>query len=61
MGYFLSATHYHFNPMNLLLTEAQHIFPIDYVIITLLVFYVAACTVNGIRRIGIWFFWVKVW
>eukprot|EP00116_Pleurobrachia_bachei_P002227 sb/3462489/ len=60
MGYFLSATHYHYNPMNFILTEAQHIFPIDYVLITLLVFYVAACTVNGIRRIGIWFFWVKV-
>ncbi|KAL5262476.1 hypothetical protein ACHWQZ_G008017 [Mnemiopsis leidyi] len=60
LGYVLTTVHYKYSPINYLLTYSQLVFPLDYILVLLIVFYIACCTVNGIRRIGIWFFWIKM-
>jgi LMBR1 domain-containing protein 1 len=48
------------NPLDSLLTILQKYFPLDYIIISLLVLYIFFCTLSGIVNIGIRFLWVHM-
>lgn len=50
-----------FNPLNSILTLSSRIFPLDYVIMASVVFYLLLVTIRGILRIGIRLFWMKLY
>ena len=41
------------NPIDYLLTKSSKVFPLDYIILGLLILFVFTCTISGIRSIGI--------
>uniref|UniRef100_A0A8I3N378 Lysosomal cobalamin transport escort protein LMBD1 n=1 Tax=Canis lupus familiaris TaxID=9615 RepID=A0A8I3N378_CANLF len=47
------------NPLNMLLPVLQTVFPLDYILITIIIMYFIFTSMAGIRNIGIWFFWVR--
>ncbi|XP_030879821.1 probable lysosomal cobalamin transporter [Leptonychotes weddellii] len=49
------------NPLNMLLPVLQTVFPLDYVLITIIIMYFIFTSMAGIRNIGIWFFWVRLY
>jgi len=49
-----------FNPLDSLLTLLAKYFPLDYVIVALIVLYVFFTTLSGVSRIGIRFLWVHM-
>ncbi|PRP79481.1 LMBR1-like region-containing protein, partial [Planoprotostelium fungivorum] len=59
-GFVLKNPEY-FNPVDILLTKAAKFFPLDYVIVALIVIYVFLCTLSGIVKIGIRFLWIKLY
>jgi len=48
------------NPVDLVLTKSAQFFPLDYVIVALLVIYVFFATLSGVLNIGIRFLWIKL-
>ncbi|KAI5087909.1 putative lysosomal cobalamin transporter, partial [Silurus meridionalis] len=48
------------NPLNELLLLMQPVFPLDYVLITVITMYFVFTSMAGIREMGIWFFWIRV-
>jgi len=61
MGYVLTTFSKTYpNPLDVVIDYAQMVFPLDYIILLVLVFYIAICTLDGIRRVGIWFLWIKM-
>uniref|UniRef100_A0A8C9STT7 Lysosomal cobalamin transport escort protein LMBD1 n=1 Tax=Scleropages formosus TaxID=113540 RepID=A0A8C9STT7_SCLFO len=48
------------NPVNELLLALQPVFPLDYLLITVITMYFVFTSMAGIRNIGIWFFWIRV-
>jgi len=50
-----------FNPVDVVLTKAAKFFPLDYVIIGLLVIYIFIATLSGVVKIGIRFLWMKLY
>ncbi|XP_063047108.1 lysosomal cobalamin transport escort protein LMBD1 [Engraulis encrasicolus] len=49
------------NPLNELLLALQPVFPLDYVLITVITMYFVFTSMAGIRNMGIWFFWVRLY
>ena len=49
-----------FNPINWLFVESAKVFPVDYVIVALLVLFFFSSSVVGIASIGIRFLWVRI-
>ncbi|XP_062375767.1 lysosomal cobalamin transport escort protein LMBD1 [Sardina pilchardus] len=49
------------NPLNELLLALQPVFPLDYVLITIITMYFVFTSMAGIRNMGIWFFWVRLY
>ncbi|NXO21365.1 LMBD1 protein, partial [Cisticola juncidis] len=49
------------NPLNMLLPVLQRVFPLDYVLITTIVMYFIFTSMAGIRNMGIWFFWTRLY
>ncbi|KAI9813361.1 MAG: hypothetical protein M1832_006319 [Thelocarpon impressellum] len=49
-----------FNPINWMFVQAAKVFPVDYVIVTLLVLFFFSSSVVGIASIGIRFLWVRI-
>lgn len=49
------------NPVDLMLVCAQQIFPLDYIVYTLLVLFLLSCSMSGIRNIGIRCFCLTVY
>uniref|UniRef100_A0A3P8T1L5 Lysosomal cobalamin transport escort protein LMBD1 n=1 Tax=Amphiprion percula TaxID=161767 RepID=A0A3P8T1L5_AMPPE len=48
------------NPLNELLLALQPVFPLDYILITVITMYFVLTSMAGIRNMGIWFFWIRV-
>ncbi|XP_026872356.2 lysosomal cobalamin transport escort protein LMBD1 isoform X1 [Electrophorus electricus] len=49
------------NPLNELLLALQPVFPLDYVLITVITVYFVFTSMAGIRNMGIWFFWMRLY
>ncbi|NWW03416.1 LMBD1 protein, partial [Oreocharis arfaki] len=49
------------NPLNMLLPVLQRVFPLDYILITTIVMYFIFTSMAGIRNMGIWFFWIRLY
>ncbi|XP_050982408.1 lysosomal cobalamin transport escort protein LMBD1 [Labeo rohita] len=49
------------NPLNELLLALQPVFPLDYVLITIITMYFVFTSMAGIRNMGIWFFWLRLY
>ncbi|NXA92325.1 LMBD1 protein, partial [Melanocharis versteri] len=49
------------NPLNMLLPVLQRVFPLDYILITTIVMYFIFTSMAGIRNMGIWFFWTRLY
>uniref|UniRef100_A0A3Q2VGN8 Lysosomal cobalamin transport escort protein LMBD1 n=1 Tax=Haplochromis burtoni TaxID=8153 RepID=A0A3Q2VGN8_HAPBU len=49
------------NPLNELLLALQPVFPLDYILITVITVYFVLTSMAGIRNMGIWFFWIRLY
>ncbi|CAG6017448.1 unnamed protein product [Menidia menidia] len=49
------------NPLNELLLALQPVFPLDYMLITVITMYFVLTSMAGIRNMGIWFFWIRLY
>lgn len=49
------------NPLNELLLALQPVFPLDYILITVITMYFVFTSMAGIRNMGIWFFWIRLY
>ncbi|KAI9668970.1 MAG: hypothetical protein M1829_005198 [Trizodia sp. TS-e1964] len=49
-----------FQPINWIFVQCSKVFPVDYIIVTLLVLFFFTSSVVGIARIGIRFFWLRI-
>ncbi|VDI67551.1 LMBR1 domain-containing protein 1 [Mytilus galloprovincialis] len=49
------------NPIDIVLVFCQKVFPLDYILFTAVVMYLIFCSMSGVRNIGIWFFWLKMY
>uniref|UniRef100_A0A3P8Y7A8 Lysosomal cobalamin transport escort protein LMBD1 n=1 Tax=Esox lucius TaxID=8010 RepID=A0A3P8Y7A8_ESOLU len=49
------------NPLNELLLTLQPVFPLDYILITVITMYFVFTSMAGIRNMGIWFFWIRLY
>ena len=49
------------NPVDLLLVEAQSVFPLDYIIYCVMILFFLFCSMTGIQTIGIRFLWLSVY
>ncbi|NXM33334.1 LMBD1 protein, partial [Oxyruncus cristatus] len=49
------------NPLNMLLPVLQRVFPLDYILITTIVMYFIFTSMAGIRNMGVWFFWIRLY
>uniref|UniRef100_A0A665X6Z0 Lysosomal cobalamin transport escort protein LMBD1 n=1 Tax=Echeneis naucrates TaxID=173247 RepID=A0A665X6Z0_ECHNA len=49
------------NPLNELLLALQPVFPLDYILITIITVYFVLTSMAGIRNMGIWFFWIRLY
>ncbi|XP_068597481.1 lysosomal cobalamin transport escort protein LMBD1 [Brachionichthys hirsutus] len=49
------------NPLNELLLALQPVFPLDYILITVITMYFVITSMAGIRNMGIWFFWIRLY
>jgi LMBR1 domain-containing protein 1 len=59
-GFILKIPHI-FNPLDKLLVLLSAYFPMDYVVLSVIVLYIFFATMNGITRIGIRFLWVHMY
>eukprot|EP00106_Octopus_bimaculoides_P012063 XP_014779505.1 PREDICTED: probable lysosomal cobalamin transporter [Octopus bimaculoides] len=49
------------NPIDMILVFSQKVYPLDYIIILLIIIYLVFCSISGIRNLGIWFFCVRLY
>ncbi|XP_069091824.1 lysosomal cobalamin transport escort protein LMBD1 [Pleurodeles waltl] len=49
------------NPLNMLLPVLQTVFPLDYILIATIMMYFIFTSMSGIRNMGIWFFWMRLY
>lgn len=49
------------NPVDMVLVFCQEVFPLDYIMFSALVVYLVFCSISGVRNIGIWFFWLRMY
>jgi len=50
-----------FNPLNTALTTLSQYFPLDYILLGVLIFYIFLSTLSGIVKIGVRFLWVHLY
>jgi len=50
-----------FNPLDYMLTELSKYFPLDYIVLGLIIFYIFFTTLSGIIQIGVRFLWVNLY
>jgi len=50
-----------FNPLGVLLTKLSPYFPLDFIVIGLIILYIFFCTIAGIVKIGIRFIWIHMY
>jgi len=50
-----------FNPFDSLLTLLSKYFPLDYVLLAGVIFYIFFCTLSGIAKISVRFLWIKMY
>ncbi|XP_064605243.1 probable lysosomal cobalamin transporter [Liolophura sinensis] len=60
LGYALPTRHLP-NPVDIVLVFTQKVFPLDYILMDLIIVYFVFCSMSGIRNIGIWFFWLRMY
>lgn len=48
------------NPIDFILVQSQKVFPIDYIIFTIITLFLILITISGIQKLGLWFFCVKM-
>ncbi|XP_067840137.1 lysosomal cobalamin transport escort protein LMBD1 [Heptranchias perlo] len=49
------------NPLNEFLLVLQTVFPLDYILIAIITMYLVFTSMAGIRNMGIWFFWIRLY
>lgn len=49
-----------FNPINWILVKSATVFPVDYILFTLLVLFLFSSSVYGIASVGIRFLWIRI-
>nr|KAG5696000.1 hypothetical protein BaRGS_023379 [Batillaria attramentaria]KAG5709644.1 hypothetical protein BaRGS_001694 [Batillaria attramentaria] len=49
------------NPVDIVLVFTQKVFPLDYILMTGIIVYFVLCSMTGVRRIGIWFLWIRMY
>ncbi|GAB1607377.1 probable lysosomal cobalamin transporter [Argonauta hians] len=49
------------NPIDMILVFSQKVYPLDYIILVLIIIYLVFCSISGIRNLGIWFFCVRLY
>ncbi|XP_048758835.1 probable lysosomal cobalamin transporter isoform X2 [Ostrea edulis] len=49
------------NPVDIVLVFCQKVFPLDYIMFAALVLYLVFCSMSGVRNIGIWFLWLRMY
>lgn len=49
------------NPIDIVLLFCQKVFPIDYILFGLLVLFFLLATIEAVRQMGIWFFWLRMY
>ncbi|XP_062864960.1 lysosomal cobalamin transport escort protein LMBD1 [Trichomycterus rosablanca] len=49
------------NPLNELLLAMQPVFPLDYLLIVVITGYFILTSMAGIRHMGVWFFWIRLY
>lgn len=49
------------NPVDIILVFCQKVFPLDYIMFAALVLYLVFCSMSGVRNIGIWFLWLRMY
>ena len=49
------------NPVDWILTKSHSLFPVDYIIITGIVYYFVICTFSGIKNLGVRFCHLKMY
>ncbi|XP_069742242.1 lysosomal cobalamin transport escort protein LMBD1 isoform X2 [Narcine bancroftii] len=49
------------NPLNELLLVLQTVFPLDFILIAIITMYIIFTSMAGIRNMGIWFFWIRLY
>ncbi|CAL1530463.1 unnamed protein product [Lymnaea stagnalis] len=59
-GYALPERHLP-NPVDIALVYSQKAFPLDYILMVGIIAYFVLCSMSGIRNIGIWFLWIKMY
>lgn len=58
-GYILGQIHV-FQPMNFIFVKAAKAFPVDYILMALLVLFFFSSSISGIATVGIRFLWVRI-
>lgn len=58
-GYILGQIHV-FQPINFIFVKAAKVFPIDYILMALLVLFLFSSSISGVATVGIRFLWVKI-
>ncbi|GAB0132815.1 hypothetical protein EsDP_00001241 [Epichloe bromicola] len=58
-GYILGSTHI-FQPMNWVFVKLARVFPVDYVLMALLILFLFSSTISGIATVGIRFLWIRI-
>lgn len=59
-GYALPKRHLP-NPVDIALVYCQKVFPLDYIMMVAIIAYFVLCSMSGIRNIGVWFLWIKMY
>ncbi|KZZ89724.1 LMBR1-like membrane protein [Moelleriella libera RCEF 2490] len=58
-GYILGSIHI-FQPLNWIFVQLARVFPIDYVLMALLILFLFSSTISGIATVGIRFLWIRI-
>ncbi|GFN89415.1 lmbr1 domain containing 1 [Plakobranchus ocellatus] len=59
-GYALPKRHLP-NPVDIALVYCQKAFPLDYILMVGIIAYFVLCSMSGIRNIGVWFLWIRMY
>lgn len=49
-----------FNPIDYVLVNMQKVFPLDFILIFVITWFLIMCTLSGIRNLGVWIGFVRV-
>ncbi|CAG2122698.1 unnamed protein product, partial [Medioppia subpectinata] len=49
------------NPIDIILVTFQRVFPLDYILILLMSLFFVLATMSGLKNLGIWFFFVRLY